>query len=354
MGNVRERHLEDTPQRMVGRDGMIRFGTFRRPFEDPNILDAPLAPWGPVPPAFRRVRLKEWQHFGLLTPEKYFGMVIFDAKFMGVSFIYSFDRERKTLVEHARQGAGGAAQVARQLYRDECEFRARGYRLHFLNRLEEGYHLLRFEVEARKGKPAMRGEFRLEEDLDRLQPLVQVSPVKPWRPLYTHKAALPASGWAEVGGERLELDPARDIALMDEQKTYYPYFSFWEWSTGAARDRQGRIVAFNLCRNMIKDDEWANENCLWVDGVISLLSAARFDFDKTDLMRPWSIRTTDNRVELAFKPLGERAQRINLGLIRSDFHQPFGLYEGSLVDDAGTRHALRDSFGLAEHHLTRY
>ncbi len=351
---MRGRTLEETPERMVGRDGMIRFGTFRRPFEDPNILDAPLAPWGPVPAALRRLRLKEWQHYGIITPEKYFGMVIFDAKFMGVSFVYCYDRGKKILFEHSRQGGGKSAKVAGQLYDDRCEFRQRGYLLRFENRLERGHHLISLDISSRKGIPAMRGEFRLEEDLDRMEPLVQVSPIKPWRPLYTHKAALPASGWAEVGGERVELDPSRDIALMDEQKTYYPYFSFWEWSTGAARDERGRIIAFNLCRNMIKGDEWANENCLWVDGRISLLSAARFTFDKGEVMRPWRMRTTDGRVELAFRPQGERAQRINLGLVRSDFHQPFGLYEGCLTDDGGMRHALRDAFGLAEYHLTRY
>ncbi len=349
-----DRKVEETPEKLVGRDGMVRYGTFRRPFEEVNILDAPLAPWGPLPSTLRRQRLKEWQHYGIITPDRYFGMVIFDAKFMGVSFVYCYDRSSKVFTEHSRQGRGGTARVARQLYRGECEFRQRGYSLAFRNRLEQGYHLLSFDIAARKGLPAMRGEFRLEEDLDRLEPLVQVSPVRPWRPLYTHKAALPVSGWAEVGGERVELDPARDIALMDEQKTYYPYFSFWEWSTGAARDGQGRIIAFNLCRNMIKDDEWANENCLWVDGKISLLSAARFDFERSDLMRPWRMRTTDGRVHLVFQPQGERAEKIDLGLIKSDFHQPFGLYGGHLVDDAGVIHRVDDMFGLAEHHLTRY
>ncbi len=218
--------------------------------------------------------------------------------------------------------------MAPQLYDGLCEFKQKGYSMAFGNHLDRGYHLLTFDVAERKGMPAMRGEIRLEEDLDRIEPLVQVSPVKAWRPLYTHKAALPAGGWVEVGGERLELDPARDIALMDEQKTYYPYFSFWKWSTGAGLDANGKIVAFNLCQNMISDDEVANENCLWVDGKLSLLSAARFDFEPSDVMRAWRMRTTDGRISLVFEPQGERAERINLGLIKSDFHQPFGLYNG--------------------------
>lgn len=348
------RKLEQTPDRLVGRDGMVRYGTFRMPFHDLNILDAPLAPWGPIPMPLRRSRLKEWQHFGIITPEKYFGMVVFDAKFMSISFVYCYDRVKGVFQEHSRQGSGKTAKVAPQLYDGLCEFRQKGYSLFFGNHLDRGYHLLSFDVAEKKGLPAMRGEIRLDEDLDKVEPLVQVSPVKAWRPLYTHKAALPASGWVEVGGERLELDPARDIALMDEQKTYYPYFSFWKWSTAAGRDAAGRIVAFNLCQNMISDDETANENCLWVDGKLSLLSAARFDFEPSDVMRAWRMRTTDSRASLLFEPQGERAEKIDVGLIKSDFHQPFGLYNGWITDDAGDRHSVEDMFGLAEHHLTRY
>jgi len=244
--------------------------------------------------------------------------------------------------------------VAPQLYDGLCEFKQKGYSVAFGNHLDRGYHLLTFDAAERKGVPAMRGEIRLDEDLDRVEPLVQVSPVRARRPFYTHKAALPAGGWVEVGGERLELDPARDIALMDEQKTYYPYFSFWKWSTGAGFDAAGRMLAFNLCQNMIKDDEVANENCLWVDGKLSLLAAARFDFDPADTQQEWRMRTTDGRVRLAFDPAGERAEKINLGLIRSDFRQPFGLYKGTVIDDAGVSHPVEEMFGLAEHHLTRY
>lgn len=73
---------------MVEKDGTIHFGTFRAPFRDVNIVDVPLysSSFG-VPAFWKRFRLKEWQHFGIITPDYYFGMVIFDAKFMGVSFL---------------------------------------------------------------------------------------------------------------------------------------------------------------------------------------------------------------------------------------------------------------------------
>ena len=87
------RKVETTPEKMVEKDGAINFGTFRTPFRNVNILDAPLyLPCCKVPAFWKKFRLKEWQHFGIITPTHYFGMVIFDAKFMGVSFFYAYDR----------------------------------------------------------------------------------------------------------------------------------------------------------------------------------------------------------------------------------------------------------------------
>jgi hypothetical protein len=349
------RELRETPNRLVERDGSINFGTFRLPFREMNILDSPLYnTGGRIPASWKRFRLKEWQHFGLIHPEYYLGMVIFDAKFLNVSFAYCYDRKRNLKVEHSRQTPGGTAKIAGQLYDDQCEFSRKDYYLNFKNRLDRGFHQLRFEIQASKRAPEMRGEIKVFEDLNSIEPLVQVSPINPFRPFYTHKVAAPAEGWAEVGGTRIEFQPGRDLALMDEQKTFYPYRSFWKWATAGGHNAEGRLIAFNLCQNMISSDEEANENCLWVDGKITLLRAARFSFDERDVLKAWKVVTSEGRVALDFQPQGERSERINFGFVLSDFHQPFGLYRGKLIEKTGKEHRVSGLFGLAEHHRTRY
>ncbi len=52
----------------------------------------------------------------------------------------------------------------------------------------------------------------------------------------------------------------------------------------------GELLAFNLCQNMITDDEDFNENCMWVDGKIYCLKAARFKFEKNDICAPGKSR----------------------------------------------------------------
>jgi hypothetical protein len=347
------RNIQMSPARMVEDNGSINFGTYRTPFRNANILDASLYSI-PAPRFWKNFRLKEWQHFGIITPSHYFGMVIFDAKFTGASFFYGYDRLKNTRFEHVRQKRGKSVHVASQLYDDACRFDAKGYRLRVENKLDQGYHRILIEIGSDAGRPAVKGDITIHEDLGAIEPLVQISPITPTRPFYTHKMAAPASGSIVVGSDEFILERDACIALIDEQKTYYPYFSFWKWGTAAGYSDNGKLLAFNLCQNMIANDEDFNENCFWMDGKIFCLKAARFEFG--DVMKPWKIKTTDGSLDLSFIPLGERANKINTaGIIRSDFHQPFGLYNGRFTDEnGGVNYFIKDFFGLAEYHVTRY
>lgn len=337
---------------MVEGKKTIAFGSFRAPFKNANILDAPVYPTG-APRFWKNFRLKEWQHYGIITPTHYFGFVIFDAKFTAASFFYVYDRLAGQRFEHVRQGRADVLRVAGQMYDDLSLFQTDGYRLRFENHLDRGFHRILPDIREKRDCPAVKGEIIVHEDLDAVEPLVQVSPVTPVRPFYTHKAAVPASGVIRIGSEEILLEKSVCIALIDEQKTYYPYSSFWKWGTAAVRTPEGKIMAFNLCRNMIADDEDFNENCFWRDGRIFFLKAARFEFG--DVVKPWKMKTTDGRLDLSFVPSGERAGKMNIaGLIRSDFHQPFGLYNGVFRDESGVDYPVCDFFGLAEYHETRY
>jgi len=114
------------------------------------------------------------------------------------------------------------------------------------------------------------------------------------------------------------------------------------------------ILAFNLCENLITDDEYYNENCIWIDHHILPLKSARFEFE--DIMNPWNIKTTDFALSLQFSPRCQRAKKLVVagGLIGSDFHQPLGLFNGSFRDGEGNTYPINDFFGIAEHHVTRY
>jgi hypothetical protein len=221
------------------------------------------------------------------------------------------------------------------------------------NHLERQEHRFEIEVGRKRSLPSVSGTIVLHEDPARTQPLVALLPLGPNRPMFTHKSACPASGALEIGGERVEFTPERNVGLLDYHKAYYPHNTFWKWATFGTIDATGELLGANLTHNVIEDDEQFNENCIWHGNSVSLVGAARFDIPK-DPMQPWRIKTTDGAVDLELIPQGMRSERLNLGVARSDYDQPYGLYSGTLVDSEGRKHKVEDAFGVAEDHVAAW
>ena len=342
--------LLDTPDRAVA-DGQVQFGRFARPFRELNLLDAQCG----VPRfcGLRRLRLKEWVHFALVHPDWYLSMAIVDAGFLVTSWLHLFDRRNRKAFEHVRKLPPCMFRAPANVWDHSAEIKTPGYRVHVHNHLERQVHRLQIEVREERSLPAVAGTVLLHEDPARTQPLVALLPLGPKRPMFTHKSACPAGGVLEIGGERVEFTPNRDVGLLDFHKAYYPRNTFWRWATFATIDATGNLLGVNLTHNVIEDDTRFNENCIWHGNSISLVGAARFDIPR-DPMQPWTIRTADGAVALELTPQGLRRERVNLGLVRSAYNQPYGLYSGTLVDSGGRRHAVDKAFGLAEDHVATW
>ena len=344
--------LKDTPKRLVENGKVVEWGFFKTPFRDLNLLDIKI----PGLPAFlNNFRLKEWQHYALIGGDFVLTFFFINGKYMSVSFCYFLDRNTGAFTEHHKNVPGGAARLTWDLFNGDCRFVTGNYRMEFDNRLSEGKHRARINIKGTKKKPGITAEIEMLEDLNKIQPLVSVVPIGENRPMYTHKAAVPVRGEITYGDRRISLNEKRDIILIDIQKTYYPFNTWWQWAAFAGYDKKGRLLALNLVKNMTTTDEEAyNENCLWVDGRLSKLSAVRFDFDAKDVTRPWKIETTDGKCKLEMRPMGERKGYINLGILVDDYHQPFGPFSGTIVDSEGVSYKIEDFFGVTEHHRARF
>jgi hypothetical protein len=233
--------------------GQLHFGVFREPFEKLNLVDADIYGHRWAPRWWRNLRLKEWQHFAIVDDEFFCGFAVFDAKFMAVSFFYVYDRVRHELIEHKRTTfQRRAIHVPELLYHGDGYFRQPGYQIRLQNRLRQGIHRLNVDIRGRDKLPSVQASFTLFEDLTRIQPLIVVLPVNTYRrPMYTHKAACPVEGSLQVGDRQWTLSADKNRALIDVQKTFYPYQAFWKWATFAGTDQNGQPVAVNLTQNMI-------------------------------------------------------------------------------------------------------
>ncbi len=348
------RALNNTPPWLVKNGQVVDFGHFKEPFANLNIDEAEI--WSPKvfpPKIIRMARLKEWQHFAIINSEIFLGFMLFTTHYLSSSFCYCVDRKSGEFFEHHSELPGPTAKISRELWNSASLFQKSGYEVRVQNRLDEGLHKAHIDIRD-SDKPGVGANIEMIEKLDSLQPLISVLPIAPNRPLYTHKCACPVRGTVSVGDRAVELDEDKDIAVIDIQKAYYPYDTFWRWATCAGYSGKKGIVAINLVKNFIADDERWNENVLWVGGKMSELSAAKFEYDENNVLKPWRVATTDGRCDLTFTPQGERHGKVDYGLIKSDFHQPYGLYNGSVTDDDGKKHKIKNFFGVCEHHLARF
>jgi hypothetical protein len=346
-GGIMKRNVEKTPDSIV-ENGEIRFGVYKSPFDNMNLGEASL-PGLPRNPALRRMRLKEWIGWGIHHPEWFFTVFFQDAKLLSSCLFTAHDLKTGKTYKYQRARPGGGIAISKNLIDGQSSFYGGGLCYEMHNHFAAGEHKIVFESNASRSKPYIKAEINLSEKPGEVQPLIASLPLRGGHSIFTHKAACPASGSVRIGDVAATLDPARDIGILDEHRSYLPYRTYWRWGTFAGRDSRGRIVAANLGNNAATEDQeqW-NENCVWVGANISLIGAVDLEVDRNDMLKTWKICERNGRADLEFHPAGIKSEIVNLLAMRMWYKQAFGVFRGSVVDDSGEKHSVADYFGVAE------
>lgn len=335
-------------------EGRVRTGDFRLPFRTPGLERADVFGLKALRPLLP-VRQRNWFGFAVVHPEVYLATLVIDLGLTVVSGLYVFERGRKAYGEHTgfvvdpRRG-----RLASNPWDDRTIVEAAGHRVAYRHLLDRGRHEVSIDIRATRAAPEVRAEFVMAEDVERIPPLVVSVPTTGRWFMYTHKAHAPVEGLVRVGDRQYRLDPARDLANIDEHRAAYPWRQEWTWGTFGGRDSAGRLLAANLCTNLhYLDPQKANENRLWVGERLETLGAVQFRFDPARPLQPWRITESAGRVDLAFTPEGAMRKDIGFGPVRLDYFQAFGSYRGTVVDAAGRVHEVKDLYGAAEQGVGR-
>jgi hypothetical protein len=149
--------------------------------------------------------------------------------------------------------------------------------------------------------------------------------------VWTRKQALvPVRGTVRAGGRTFELDG--DDGFVDDSAGYHARRTAWRWSAGVGRSDDGRRVAWNLVDGI--HDGAVSERTVWLDGEPHEVPAQEFADDLSRVGR------------LHFREWSAREARVNLGLMRNRYRQPFGEFSGELP--GGPR--LSEGYGVMEEH----
>lgn len=126
----------------------------------------------------------------------------------------------------------------------------------------------------------------------------------------------------------------------------------WNWACLAGVADNGVSVGLNLAAGV--NETGMTENALWLDGRRTLLGPARFEFDRYQPGADWRVTTDDGRVDLRFVPAGARREKLNAGVIASNFRQFVGTFQGTVEDENGKKIPVNGLRGLMEDHFARW
>jgi len=327
------------PAKLVER-GRFNFGTYNMPFRYVNPHDSGNG-------FFRKMKLKEWQHFALVNNDYYITLVLFDAKKMCFAQVCIYDRKTHTFNYRERKALSWNITLPMTLFNSRAEFHKKDMTLNFFNELDHGRHRIEFDIGATPNFPSVKVQFTLFEDTNTCEPIVVCLPLGKKDAMYSHKFISSLEGSLTLDHKDIHFSKQDSYSLIDIHKGYYPYVMKWYWASGGGYAGK-KLIGFNLTDNQVEDQENYNENCIWINQKLHLLPPVFFTFDRKDRMKPWMIKDHLGMVDLVFVPEGIRQVDMNALIVKNRYRAPFGQFYGKIKTKDGELVIIQGFFGMCE------
>jgi hypothetical protein len=318
--------------------------------------------------AGRRSRTKKWDYWAVLAGDLVISAVYADVGYLGLAAVWwaELPSGRSGGVERAVPAARG---VDLPELPGTAPLRFRDHRLH----LEIGSDVPDPAVDARapgtgpstttiraswterSGDPAS-----LEVALSRTAAHESLSVVIPWddrRFQFTTKdQAIPAEGVLKVGAAEHRFGGAGGEAwgVLDVGRGRWPYSTQWNWGGGAGRSTDGEVIGVQLGGKWT-DGTGFTENAITVGGRLHKIGRElTWQYSWERPMDPWRVVDPGGAVDLQLTPEFDRHSRTNALVLRTEVHQVFGTWSGTVIDEQGGEHRLDGAQGFVEESRSRW
>jgi hypothetical protein len=261
----------------------------------------------------------------------------------------AYNRSQNRLYRYERKVPGLLLKIPSGLGDSHCYYHGPGFRIDIFNELKHNRFRVSFTAKNFKNLPDITASFTARHVTE---PIVIVQPFGPNRPLYSHKALMPAEGSLRLGERASFFEPGLSCMIVDDHKGYYPFTMRYDWITGCGYDASGRLIGFNLTDNQVQDHQRYNENCLWLDGKMIPLPPIKVSRPR-GVMGPWQARDSYGQVKIDFQPLQDVPIDINLGLVVTRYHGPTGVLSGTIQSPGGEPISFDGLPGMGEQKFIR-
>lgn len=283
---------------------------------------------------FRRyLSEKRWHWFSAVDGTVFVGGAIVDAGFFATAFLWVFDRHSGELLfdEDVVVPSSLVSVTTHPTVGVLARIGVPGYRL----------SLTRTDTQLQISGSFGGADIDLTMDTNDERAITAICPVEDREHgvnVTQKEVGLPATGVVTLDHE-YALD---GTGLIDYTHGLLARETHWNWAIGSGTTADDTAIGFNL----VGEFNDGLENVVWVDGEPRAVGTALFrDTDSTD---SWQVETACETVDLTLTIEGNRSQDLNLGVVRSEYHQPLGRWEGTVADYEIS------GLGVAEEHLSRW
>lgn len=300
-----------------------------------------------------RNRLKEWDYYYVGNKDHGVALTVANNSYMGLVSVSILDFKKPNDVTKSIMLPFPGMKIAlpeSSLCGDvKVEDPKKGYSFAFLNEGNGKRRLLVYVKDVDRKGNAFHCDLTLAEQ----NPcsLVIATPFKKKAHFYYNQKIndLKANGYAKYGETILDFN-ADSYGVLDWGRGVWTYKNTWYWSSLSA-SQNGHLFGWNLGYGF-GDTSKASENVFYYDGKAYKLGRVRFDIPISEnggdaFMEDWGFHFKDDSFELRFHPIYNRHSDANVGIIRSNQNQVFGLFSGSILLD-GKPVSFQNLPGFAE------
>lgn len=315
-------------------------------------------------------RTKKWDYWAVLAGDLVIGLVYADVDYLGLASVWWGDLAtgRTGGVDRAVPGARGFRLPDRPgteplRYRDarlELEIVDDGPGPGADPRVRArtgGATHIQAKWREKDGRPAT-----LDVTIELPPDHESLSVVIPWtneRFQFTTKdQARPATGSLQLGDDIVTIggttNPEGAWGVLDVGRGRWPYATTWNWGGGAGRAVTGEVVGIQVGAKWT-EGTGATENAITVDGRLHKIGRElRWDYSWERPMEPWHVVDPGGAIDLTLHPRLDKHGKTDALLLRTEVHQVFGTWSGTVVAEDGRAIRVEGIQGFAEESRNRW
>ena len=223
---------------------------------------------------------------------------------------------------------------------------------------KENERTLRFKG-AYKGKPV-----DVEVSMDIPEGLESITTIFPFDEddtkyfMTTKQMCMPCEGRYTVGDYEYTFSKDNSFCTMDWGRVNTIHKMVWYWGSGnqyiTDKDGKQHLFGFEITW-AIGNESNATETCIFYDGKVHKFGAVDVEkFPKDRFLEPWKIISEDGRFNMTMVPTLDNHSDFDFKVGRMNCHQVFGIWNGDVTLDDGTKLEIKDLFSFCEYVENRW